>query len=182
MKHLTAVLSLLCCSLLPAPAAAGTPPDTDTLGQGLVGLAAQGQAMDLREVGKALGLPDLYGRTLFKGSDDKLLALYEVPDPAHPVRHIRHTVWLDMRSGFNATVGHMELTFKKGRCLNVKALEQAIGGRAQTMHIPNPPDLLTGRGSSYERVFLHLGGEILSIRPDGCEASLSSRAVFGKEK
>lgn len=177
MKHAIIALSLI---TLTTPALAQTP-NTTQVAQSIIELTKTAQTMNLKAVSSKLALPDLYGNAIYQGSNgnDKLQTRYQNLDPKHPIQSVRHSVWLDMGSGYTVVKGAVEFEFKNGECPSTNTLARLSGGRVDRVKLPTPPSIITGQGDEYDWVYVHFDDKSLSVSPDGCRISEYGEAKFG---
>lgn len=177
------MLSLLTISPSNASTPSTTPknPTPAQVAQSIINLVKTGRTMDLKAVSGELVLPDLYGNAVYKGSDtdSRLWTYYQNDNHAHPIKSVRHTMWLDMDSGYNVITGAVEFEFKSGRCPSLDTLASLSNGRINKVKLPKSPDLITGKGGEYDWVYVDFGDKSLSVSPDGCRISKYSEAKFG---
>lgn len=114
------------------------------------------EQMSLKAAAEIFDEPDLYGKTLFEQlpNSPALTAYYRFQDKDSSLESVRYQIRLDMSKGYGAASSSVEFEFKNEYCPTPDDYERVIGTKVMTTQIPNSPDLITGRGSSYTAHFI----------------------------
>ncbi len=157
MKFLI-MAAVVLATLVTAPAYANTQKQTqinETIRQ-ITSLIDGGEQMNLKATAELFGEPKLYDQAIFEQvpSSPVLMYYYTFDDKVSPLKAIRYRIGLDMSEGYGTASSSVEFGFKDGYCPTPADYEKVIGTEVMTTQIPNSPDLITGRGSSYAAHFI----------------------------
>lgn len=147
-----------------------------TLNQ-IIALTKEGEQMNVKKTAQVFGEPELYGNAVYDGreNDTTLRHYYEFARMNSPLKSVRYGTWLDMGAGFHYIQGMVEYEFRPEFCPSVSDYEKVTGNKAMTLQVPNSPDLITGRGSSYTAYSIDINKD-KSLWVVGCRVSVSSEA------
>ncbi len=114
------------------------------------------EQMNLKAAAEIFDEPDLYRKTLFEQlpNSPALTAYYRFQNKDNSLESVHYQISLDMSKGYGAASSSVEFEFKDGYCPTPDDYERVVGTKAMTTQLPNSPDLITGRGSSYTAHFI----------------------------
>lgn len=136
-------------------------------------LIEAGEQMNIEAAAKTFDEPNLKDMALFTQipSSPALMYYYAFERPDTPLKSVRYYTALDGSRGYGVVNSSVEFEFKDKFCPEVADYEKATGNKALATQVPNPPDVITGHGSSYTMHFIDIK-EDKSLMMVGCRVSV----------